>query len=61
MKKQNSKHHFLYYIFQSDKKRCIMEEKQWFLIRQLLRAFSKGDAYYGKREIGQLGSQSPDR
>lgn len=41
------KHHFLYYIFQFDKKRCIMKEKQEsklkIMIYNKIRLLCKGE------------------
>ena len=44
---KRKKHHFLYYIFQQDKKRCIMKKEkagllaQWF--KNTMDLFKKGD------------------
>ena len=34
MNPNEKKHHFLYYIFQQDKKRCIMEKEKASLLAQ---------------------------
>lgn len=61
MEEQERKHHFLFYIFQFDKKRCMMEESKFHLIQQLLHMFAQGDVRHGKREIDLPGPQSPGR
>ena len=47
-------HHFLYYIFQFDKKRCIMEEKRARSLhrhfQKTLKLFQKGEKSWKKND-----------
>lgn len=47
MEKNETKHHFLYYIFQNDKKSCMMDENREICLKEkiqkILQMFQKGE------------------